>query len=177
MHPTTRQTIAVVLATILGFANFSHAADPPVKKLILPGETFVVAGRSAFVLLPPEEKRTKPQPWIMFAFAVPKPRGTQVSFKLRDAGIELRFAAIELIEPLLQVTSELRSLVLQLFLTTSQFLQRSERRFGGRKLRGDQFFCCGERAGGLFASNLVRRVDPQRGNRVILCVTRRRSGS
>ncbi len=36
-------------------------------KLILPGETFVVDGRTAFVLLPEESKRSTPQPWILYA--------------------------------------------------------------------------------------------------------------
>jgi hypothetical protein len=45
------------------FANELAAADPkakPIKQLILPGESFFVAERPAFVLLPPESKRTKP---------------------------------------------------------------------------------------------------------------------
>jgi arylsulfatase A-like enzyme len=36
---------------------------PPVKELILQGESFLVAGRSAFILTPPENKRRNPQPW------------------------------------------------------------------------------------------------------------------
>jgi dipeptidyl aminopeptidase/acylaminoacyl peptidase len=47
------------------------AAPKPVKQLILPGESFLVADRPAFVLLPPEDKRTKPQPWIMYAPTLP----------------------------------------------------------------------------------------------------------
>jgi dipeptidyl aminopeptidase/acylaminoacyl peptidase len=43
----------------------------PVKTLILPGESFLVAGRPAFVLLPAEAKRQKPQPWIMYAPTLP----------------------------------------------------------------------------------------------------------
>lgn len=60
--------------TIFSFAisSLACAADPaPVKKLILPGESFLVAGRPAFMLLPPEEKRSKPQPWIMYAPTLP----------------------------------------------------------------------------------------------------------
>lgn len=37
------------------------------KNLILPGETFTVSERPAFVLLPDEAKRTTPQPWIIYA--------------------------------------------------------------------------------------------------------------
>ena len=43
----------------------------PVKKLILPGESFLIAGRPAFVLLPPDDKRTKPQPWVFYAPTLP----------------------------------------------------------------------------------------------------------
>jgi 6-phosphogluconolactonase len=43
----------------------------PVKELILPGESFLVEGRPAFVLLPPEKKRTRPQPWALYAPTLP----------------------------------------------------------------------------------------------------------
>jgi len=46
-------------------------AGQPVKTLILPGESFVVQGRPAFVLLPPEDKRLSPQPWIIYAPTLP----------------------------------------------------------------------------------------------------------
>src|SRR5207248_3077975 len=46
-------------------------SDKPVKELILPGESFLVEGRPAFILLPPEKKRTKPQPWVLYAPALP----------------------------------------------------------------------------------------------------------
>ena len=52
------------------------AEDKPatklVKSLILPGESFLVDGRPAFILWPPEEKRQKPQPWIMYAPTLPE---------------------------------------------------------------------------------------------------------
>jgi pimeloyl-ACP methyl ester carboxylesterase len=61
-----RQFVATgLLVFITGLTAF--AADPPVKQLILPGESFLVSGRPAFILQPPEEKRSKPQPWIMYA--------------------------------------------------------------------------------------------------------------
>ena len=44
------------------------AAEPgPIKKLILPGEAFLLEGRPAFILLPSEAKRQKVQPWIFYA--------------------------------------------------------------------------------------------------------------
>ena len=43
----------------------------PIKKLILPGEAFLIEGRPAFILLPPEKERRKPQPWILYAPTLP----------------------------------------------------------------------------------------------------------
>ena len=42
-----------------------------VKDLILPGESFLIEGCPSFILLPGEEKRQKPQPWIMYAPTLP----------------------------------------------------------------------------------------------------------
>src|SRR5687767_10629204 len=62
---------------VIGLATFGprvRAAEPeskPVKNLILPGESFLVKERPAFVLFPPESKRTKPQPWVMYAPTLP----------------------------------------------------------------------------------------------------------
>jgi dipeptidyl aminopeptidase/acylaminoacyl peptidase len=42
-------------------------SEPEKEKLLLPGESLVINGRPAFIFLPPEEKRTEPQPWIMYA--------------------------------------------------------------------------------------------------------------
>ena len=46
-------------------------ADEPVKQLILPGESFLVEGRPAFVMLPAAPKRTTPQPWVTYAPTLP----------------------------------------------------------------------------------------------------------
>jgi len=43
----------------------------PVKELILPGESFVIAGRPAFILTPAGDKRRTPQPWIFYAPTLP----------------------------------------------------------------------------------------------------------
>jgi alpha-beta hydrolase superfamily lysophospholipase len=45
----------------------ASAQTNQIKQLILPGEAFLVEGRPAFILWPAEEKRQKPQPWIMYA--------------------------------------------------------------------------------------------------------------
>ncbi len=43
----------------------------PSPRLVLPGENFTVAGRTAFLFLPPEAKRVTPQPWIFYAPTLP----------------------------------------------------------------------------------------------------------
>jgi dipeptidyl aminopeptidase/acylaminoacyl peptidase len=63
--------LSITLAMTLVVASAGKAPDKPVKELILPGESFLVAGRPAFVLLPPKEKRSRPQPWILYAPTLP----------------------------------------------------------------------------------------------------------
>ena len=46
-------------------------SDKPVKELILPGESFVVAGRPAFILTPAGDRKRTPQPWIFYAPTLP----------------------------------------------------------------------------------------------------------
>ena len=65
-----------IAAGIVACVAQLRAAEPllveqSVKKLILPGESFLAEGRPAFILWPPEEKRQKPQPWIMYAPTLP----------------------------------------------------------------------------------------------------------
>ncbi len=48
-------------------ARGEEPSSAPIKKLILPGEAFLVQDRPAFVLLPPEKERKTPQPWILYA--------------------------------------------------------------------------------------------------------------
>ena len=47
------------------------SAPGPTPKLVLPGENFTIADRPAFIFLPPEAKRSKPQPWIFYAPTLP----------------------------------------------------------------------------------------------------------
>ena len=52
----------------------TRAADEPaksVKQLILPGESFLIAGRPSFILIPKEDKRQTPQPWVFYAPTLP----------------------------------------------------------------------------------------------------------
>ena len=44
----------------------------PIKELILEGETFLVDDRPAFILWPSQEKRSRPQPWIMYSPTLPR---------------------------------------------------------------------------------------------------------
>jgi dipeptidyl aminopeptidase/acylaminoacyl peptidase len=72
LHWTLHLVVAIVSLAILGQDLAGDEPPPnPVKKLILPGESFLVALRPAFVLLPPEGKRHLPQPWIFYAPTLP----------------------------------------------------------------------------------------------------------
>lgn len=63
----------IVLAFLACFATFTPALgfdDPkpdPVKTLILPGESFLVENRPAFILWPENSLRSTPQPWVFYA--------------------------------------------------------------------------------------------------------------
>jgi len=47
------------------------APREPVKSLILPGESFLVADRPSFILWPEPKLRQKPQPWVCYAPTLP----------------------------------------------------------------------------------------------------------
>ena len=63
--------VVVSLVMILGLSAVARAQAPPVKTLILPGESFLVEGRPAFILTPPKDKQASPQPWIFYAPTLP----------------------------------------------------------------------------------------------------------
>lgn len=54
-----------------GRATQGPDGGKPVKDLILPGESFLVAGRPAFIFAPPEGLRRSPQPWVFYAPTLP----------------------------------------------------------------------------------------------------------
>ena len=64
-----RFIIAIIIAN--GLCALLLADDPlkpsPVKKLILPGESFLVENRPSFILWPQDALRTTPQPWVFYA--------------------------------------------------------------------------------------------------------------
>lgn len=64
--------IAIVACVSPPIAAQQDAANSSDKKLILPGEVFLVHDRPAFVMLPSEAKGSDPQPWIMYAPTLPR---------------------------------------------------------------------------------------------------------
>lgn len=51
----------------LALKDLPKSTAQPAKKLILPGESFLVAERPAFIMHPPKPLRKSPQPWILYA--------------------------------------------------------------------------------------------------------------
>ena len=50
-----------------------QAATPkPIKQLILPGESFLIDQRPAFIMWPEESKRQTPQPWVLYSPTLPR---------------------------------------------------------------------------------------------------------
>jgi len=71
-----RRVIVLLVALGLGLAGPISAwaqddATLAKKQLILPGETFSVEGRPAFIFWPPADRRHQPQPWVMYAPTLP----------------------------------------------------------------------------------------------------------
>ena len=72
---SVRQRAAGVfsLLTAVAFTAVATAADPPRKQLILPGEAFEVAGRTAFLFTPAADAAVpaESKPWILYAPTLP----------------------------------------------------------------------------------------------------------
>lgn len=71
MNSSHIRAIYRLLVAVCFSVATSLSADDSIKKLILPGEAFLVDERPAFVLLPDEAKRAKPQPWVFYAPTLP----------------------------------------------------------------------------------------------------------
>src|SRR5688572_1538149 len=69
--PRLMQRLLFATAFCIAVAGQLSAQEKPVKELILPGESFLIQERPAFILLPNEDKRTQPQPWVMYAPTLP----------------------------------------------------------------------------------------------------------
>lgn len=68
------------------------AADAPAKKLPLPGETFLVEGRTAFLIASPVAPADRPKPWVWYAPTLPNLPGPEEAWMFRaflDAGISV----------------------------------------------------------------------------------------
>jgi pimeloyl-ACP methyl ester carboxylesterase len=63
----------IALLAAVAFTALAAAADPPRKNLILPGEVFEVAGKTAFVFTPAgdAEVPAEAKPWILYAPTLP----------------------------------------------------------------------------------------------------------
>ncbi len=64
---TGQRLICVVCVSSIALVVAAQDSAPESTELILAGDTFQVAGHTAFVFLPAAEKRATPQPWVMYA--------------------------------------------------------------------------------------------------------------
>ncbi len=58
-------------AACLATFAFAQETEKSVKNLILPGESFLIDNRPAFIFWPEEAKRSSPQPWVMYGPTLP----------------------------------------------------------------------------------------------------------
>lgn len=63
-------TSTLLLASISQVVTAQTATDGP-KKLILPGESFLIDGKPAFILWPAADKQKQPQAWVMYSPTLP----------------------------------------------------------------------------------------------------------
>ena len=66
-----KRIILTITALLLAPPAALPAADAPQKSLPLPGEVFLVEGRTAFVILPPTKPADRPIPWVWYAPTLP----------------------------------------------------------------------------------------------------------
>ena len=75
-----------------------HAAEPPEKRLPLPGNVFTVQGRTAFVIPGKAVADGQPRPWVWYAPTLPNLPGEAERWMFErfcDAGIAI--AAVTLV--------------------------------------------------------------------------------
>jgi pimeloyl-ACP methyl ester carboxylesterase len=66
-----KHILLTVTALLLVLSSALQAADAPQKSLPLPGEIFLVEGRTAFVILPQAKPTEGPIPWVWYAPTLP----------------------------------------------------------------------------------------------------------
>ncbi|MCA8988407.1 MAG: prolyl oligopeptidase family serine peptidase [Planctomycetaceae bacterium] len=71
LSPIAARITAAIILVLLSGISLSAEEKAPEKNLVLPGETFLVQGRTAFIFWPEESKRKSPQPWVMYAPTLP----------------------------------------------------------------------------------------------------------
>jgi dipeptidyl aminopeptidase/acylaminoacyl peptidase len=64
-------TFFILIALLAAPLAAPRAADARQKSLPLPGEVFLVQGRTAFVILPPAKPADRPIPWVWYAPTLP----------------------------------------------------------------------------------------------------------
>ena len=69
--PASRRLFLLLACFCLVGLTPCWAQPAPVKTLILPGESFLVAERPAFILWPEPKLRREPQPWVCYAPTLP----------------------------------------------------------------------------------------------------------
>jgi pimeloyl-ACP methyl ester carboxylesterase len=82
----------LLAAALLLPAWAALAVDAPAKKLPLPGETFLVEGRTAFLIASPSAPAGRPKPWVWYAPTLPNLPGPEEAWMFRaflDAGISV----------------------------------------------------------------------------------------
>lgn len=67
---TVGRSILLVLSVAINLSTVA-CADDEIKKLLLPGESFLVEGRPAFVMTPKEPPVLGRHPWILYAPTLP----------------------------------------------------------------------------------------------------------
>src|SRR6185503_20198036 len=73
----TRWIVVLLASLVIGSVNpalpvaAQEPAKEPIKRLILPGEAFLVKDRPAFIFWPAEKDRRQRQPWVFYAPTLP----------------------------------------------------------------------------------------------------------
>lgn len=86
----SRRELGLLVAITAALAVTPACGQQSPTVLILPGEHLTVAGRPGFVFLPAKEKRSVPQPWVMYAptlAAYPDNHEKWMHQRFVDAGI------------------------------------------------------------------------------------------